>query len=218
MLRDKLYTFAYSSSLRNFDRKTLTGIIAILIAVALAVVLLIAQTLTPPVQVVSAEATGISESYEDETEAASETEIYVHVTGAVKLPGVYSIPEGSRLADAVEAAGGFDENASQSSVNLARIAIDGEQIRILTIDEANRAEATTTDGGATVASSVSAKVNLNTATSEQLQTLSGIGESTAAKIIADREKNGPFSEPHDITRVSGIGEKKYEAIAEFITV
>ncbi len=142
--------------------------------------------------------------------------IAVHVSGAVAAPGVYELEEGARVADAVELAGGFLEGAAENALNLARVLNDGEQVVVPTAEEqAAQQSAAEASGGA---AGVGGKVNINTASAEQLDTLPGVGESTAQKIIADREANGPFSSPEDLKRVSGIGDKKYAELADLITV
>lgn len=142
--------------------------------------------------------------------------IAVHVSGAVAAPGVYELEEGARVADAVELAGGFLEGAAENALNLARVLNDGEQVVVPTAEEqAAQQTAAEASGGA---AGVGEKVNINTASAEQLDTLPGVGESTAQKIIADREANGPFSSPEDVKRVSGIGDKKYAELADLITV
>lgn len=142
--------------------------------------------------------------------------IAVHVSGAVAAPGVYELEEGARVADAVEHAGGFLEGAAENALNLARVLNDGEQVVVPTAEEhAAQQSVAEASGGA---AGVGGKVNINTASVEQLDTLPGVGESTAQKIIADREANGPFSSPEDLKRVSGIGDKKYAELADLITV
>lgn len=151
-------------------------------------------------------------------------EVVVHVVGAVLHPGVYTLPAGSRVVDAVDAAGGALGNAALGSLNLARILADGEQVYVFTIDEAAAGAvagpgAPSTPGGSAAASSPSAGglVDLNTATAEELDALPGIGPSTAAKIVSDREANGPFATPEDLMRVSGIGAAKFDALKDLVT-
>lgn len=155
-----------------------------------------------------------SEDAEDQA-AAEPPLICVHVSGAVASPGVCYLPEGSRAADAVEAAGGFAEGAAEDSLNLARILSDGEQLIVARTDEL---AATNPSPGAAAPAPANAKININTATSEELQELDGVGEATAEKIIKEREENGPFATVEDIMRVPGIGEKKFEAMRDDITV
>ncbi len=158
------------------------------------------------------------------TQAESAANVVVFVSGAVVNPGVYTLQQGQRVQDAVTAAGGFKEDAAKESLNLARILQDGEQVDILTQEEADAGEAMQSgqsDGsaGAIVPQNSSeGLVNINTADTTQLETLPGIGPSTAEKIIADRESNGPFVSKEDLKRVSGIGDKKYESVQDLITV
>ena len=154
---------------------------------------------------------------DDGSGGESQRIVVVHVGGAVVSPGVYELAEGSRVSDAVEAAGGAAEGAAFDALNLARILNDGEQIIVPTLEQQQEQLQAATTGG-TASSVAGGKVNINTASAEQLDTLPGVGESTAQKIIADRDANGPFSSPEDLKRVSGIGDKKYEEIADLITV
>lgn len=148
-------------------------------------------------------------------------ELVVDVAGAVANPGVYRLPEGSRVVDAVEAAGGPVEDAATAQVNLARLLKDGEQVYLPSSD-GGALPGASAGGDARVATSGGDEsgglVDINAATSQELEALPGIGPSTAAKIVADRETNGPFSSKEDLQRVSGIGEKKYAALADSITV
>jgi len=145
------------------------------------------------------------------------------VVGAVKKPGVYEVPAGARVNDAVELAGGMTKKADAAAVNLARVIGDGEQITIPEKGSASvqsgTGESAVPVGGTHASSSTSGgKVNINSASPEELKTLPGIGDATAAKIIASRESEGPFQKPEDLKRVSGIGDKKYAAVADLITV
>jgi competence protein ComEA len=157
------------------------------------------------------------------------------VVGAVLHPGVYELPAVARVQDAVTAAGGMAGNAAQSSINLARPVADGEQIVIPTEDEYAKATAgaatqnvsgagkgVVSPGGASAenpgAPPAGTVVNINTADATALDALPGVGPSTAAKIVADREANGPFASADDLGRVSGIGPKKLEALKDFIRV
>jgi len=153
--------------------------------------------------------------------------IQVHVSGAVQNPGVYALPPGSRVQDAIEAAGGLTENADLSELNLAAPLEDGSLIRIPArqptatpapkspsapqVTSPPAVESPPTEGETTL-------ININTATQEELETLSGIGPVTAQKIIAYREENGPFTTIEEIQKVSGIGPVTFEKIKDFITV
>lgn len=155
----------------------------------------------------------------------STTMLWVHVVGAVRSPGVVCLAENSRVADAVDAVGGLLANAQVRGVNLARALVDGEQIVVPTQDEWEAASAaapipsgSTAQGSGSVGSAAVGRVDLNSATAADLDALPGVGPSTAEKIIADRDANGPFAAPEDLMRVSGIGPKKFEALKELISV
>ncbi|MBQ9342132.1 MAG: ComEA family DNA-binding protein [Lachnospiraceae bacterium] len=133
--------------------------------------------------------------------------VVAQIDGAVNAPGVYEIPAGLRVRDLVETAGGMRDDAALESINLAEILADGMRYHILTVEEY---EATK--------SGSSAKVNINTATLEQLMTLAGIGESKARSIIEYREKNGTFKSVEDLLKVSGIKRGTLDKILADITV
>ena len=157
---------------------------------------------------------------------AAPAPLRVHVGGAVAAPGVYDLAEGARVLDAVEAAGGFAEGAARDALNLARAVSDGEQVVVPSEADIAAQEAVSAGaGGAAAGAGASAaaggaggKVNINTASAAQLDTLPGVGASTAEKIVADREANGPFKTVEDLKRASGIGDKKFAALADAICV
>ncbi|MEG0026936.1 MAG: ComEA family DNA-binding protein [Raoultibacter sp.] len=157
----------------------------------------------------------------EESVVATDTQrvIVVHVGGAVAVSGVYELPEGSRVQAAIDAAGGFAEGAVGDGLNRARILNDGEQI-IVPVQPSLEANASSLAGGGVgFEGEISAtKININSASLEELDSLDGIGVSTAQRIIADREAQGPFRTIEDLKRVSGIGEKKYAALADSICV
>lgn len=136
--------------------------------------------------------------------------IYVYVCGAVASPGVVELPEGSRAADALEAAMGFAENAQTDYVNLAAKVEDGEKLYFPTQEEAQEMTRTADVGK-------SGLVNINTAGREQLLTLPGIGSARAEDIISYREKNGAFRTTEDIMKVPGIKSAAYEKLKDKIT-
>ncbi len=150
-------------------------------------------------------------------EAAAPSVILVHVDGSVNSPGVYELAETARVRDAVDAAGGLTQDADVSQVNLAAPVTDGSKVYIPAVGEqavGTVASASPAVGGGTDTS----VVNINTATLEELDTLPGVGESTAQAIIEEREAGGPFTSVEDIMRVSGIGEKKFERLQGLICV
>ena len=146
--------------------------------------------------------------------------VTVHVVGEVNTPGVVTLEEGSRIIDAINAAGGKTEDADLSKINLAYIIEDGIQIYVPSItettslsEESEKEIKYITDGpGEDVI------VNINTANIEKLQTLPGIGESIAQKIIDYRNENGKFKAIEELKNVSGIGESKYNNIKDKISV
>ena len=160
-------------------------------------------------------------------EKNNEEKVVVHVIGEVNNPGVVTLPEGSRIIDALNKAGGKTEEADLSKINLAFIVEDGTQIYIPRINE-NLNQVNLISDGAGIGviindsdieeNKVEVKVNINTANKEKLETLPGIGETTAQKIIDYRESNGKFKTIEDIKNVSGIGEAKYESLKDKITV
>lgn len=128
--------------------------------------------------------------------------VVVDVAGAVAQPGVFELPVGARVGEAIDAAGGTIDGAHTESINLARVLNDGEQV--LVPREGDQQQATTI-------------ININTASTVQLDELPGIGPALAAKIVADREENGPFSSLDDLDRVSGVGPSIVESLAGLAT-
>ena len=151
----------------------------------------------------------------EETPVPEEPEtIFVYICGAVRNPGVYELPSGSRVFSAVEAAGGMTEEAEARSLNQAEILEDGQQITVYTEEEAEKLP----ESGGSESAGVSGRVNLNTATREALMTLPGIGEAKAQAVLDYREEHGDFQRIEDIQKVEGIKEKVYEKIKEQIEV
>ena len=124
--------------------------------------------------------------------------------------------------DAVDAAGGFADGAARDALNLARVLADGEQIVVPSQEEAVLEPGAAVDGGdagsRAAASPTGGKIDLNRATAAELDALPGVGPSTAEKIVADREANGPFRTVEDLKRVSGIGDKKFADLADLVCV
>ena len=176
----------------------------------------------------------------NETEKETEETIVVHISGAVNIEGIVELETGSRIANAIEKAGGVKENADMTDINLAYPLEDGMKIHIPTKEEteANKnnenmidesyvtsssggvssKEDTNSTQGSSKSTTSNEKVNINTATQEELDTLPGIGPSIASKIIDYREQNGKFNSIEEIKEVSGIGDAKYEKIKDSITI
>ena len=141
--------------------------------------------------------------------------VTVHVAGAVVNPGVYDLPHGSIVSEAIEEAGGTLESAAIDWINLAETLSDGQQITVPVLQESDEqinlpipeSKTLTTD-----------PLNINTATAPELEMLPGIGPSLAQKIVDYRDRNGPFQKTEHLTRVSGIGPAKFEQIQDLICV
>jgi competence protein ComEA len=148
------------------------------------------------------------------TAEASPALLIVHVAGWVSRPGVYELPEGSRVIDALESAGGPKRGAELSALNLAAPLADGQQVLV------PRSAPASPSGGvaAEMGAAATALVNVNTATAEELETLPGIGEVLAATIVQYREEHGPFTSVDQLVDVSGIGEVTLEEIRDLVTV
>ncbi len=179
----------------------------------------------------------------DSTEQVSENteKIYVYVTGQVNTPGVVILNKGSRIADAINAAGGTTSKANTTKINLVYVLEDGMKVNVPSNDDLKKDsnfEYITKDSGEgagdannlnidssssgtssnTKRERTSSIVNINTATQTELETLPGIGPSTALKIINYRKENGKFSSIEDLKNVNGIGDNKFEALKKYITV
>ncbi|MEZ4515779.1 MAG: ComEA family DNA-binding protein [Chloroflexota bacterium] len=155
----------------------------------------------------------------------TESLIRVYVTGAVQQAAVYELAPDSIVDDAVKAAGGFSADANPVAINLAQPLSDGMQVYVPSLVEEATQPPVITGGGndATNNSRFGADlfaglVNINQASAAELESLPGIGPSTAAKIIAYREANGPFASVEALLEVSGIGDAKLDAIRELISV
>lgn len=156
--------------------------------------------------------------------------LYVYICGQVKNPGVYSLETGKRVNDAVNLAGGFTKEADTTSLNLARQIVDGEQIYVMSKQEAATSQTTamwmpnsgeSISGEGTFSTSdmkdTKTKVNINTASREELMTLSGIGQAKADSIIAYRQTNGPFQNIEEIKQIEGIKDGIFLKIKDQIT-
>lgn len=149
---------------------------------------------------------------EDNAIDKKESLVYVHVTGAIKNPGLYKLKEGSRLDDLVKAAGGLKKDADISKINLSMILEDEMRLHLLSIGEADIKE-TSEDNQLP---KDSGKININKASLSELMTLPGIGEKRAQDIIEFREKTR-IKKAEDLKEVSGFGEKSIEKLRDLIS-
>ncbi|HJG31334.1 MAG TPA: helix-hairpin-helix domain-containing protein [Collinsella ihuae] len=160
-----------------------------------------------------------ADAADDEDVVATPSSLVVDVDGAVSNPGVYELAADARVNDAIQAAGGLTSEADAAAINRAALLTDGQKVYVPHVGE----EVETTAGAAMPASpggasSDASPVNINTASVDDLDTLPGVGPSTAQAIVDDRAQNGAFASIEDIMRVSGIGEKKFEKLKGLICV
>ena len=150
------------------------------------------------------------------------SKIKVYVAGEIKKPGVIELEEGERIEDAIMKAGGVTENANLEMVNLAYKLEDGQKLYIPNINDANEEYLSTENGEKiieeTKVNSTNSVINVNKADIEMLCNLPGVGEALAQRIIEYREQNGFFKSAEDLKNVSGIGDKKFESLKEYVVV
>ncbi len=186
-----------------------------------------AQYVSPDSHISENESRTEGEATEDlPAEAGTEAAklIYVYICGAVAAPGVYAIEEGSRVCDLFTVAGGLTEEAATDYWNQARVLVDGEMLYVPTVEEAKertdseKSAASGVTGLANADSSTTGKININTASKEELMTLPGIGESKALAIIAYRQEKGAFSSIEQLKEISGIKDGVFSKIEDYIII
>lgn len=180
----------------------------------------------------------INDSENEENDIETENKIFVYITGEVNNPGIVKLSENSRIIDAINSAGGTTNNANISKINLAYVLKDGMKVNIpnkedlknnnnfdyITMSSGDGKNDNTSENESSLSSQSDksntnkSTVNINTATQTELETLPGIGPSTALKIINYRNENGKFSSIDEIKNVSGIGDSKFENIKKYITI
>ena len=166
---------------------------------------------------VSKDSSSEKEVKKEEKEESLEQElITVDVKGAVKSPGIYDLPVGSRVHDAVQRAGGLTEEADSKSLNLAQKVSDEALVYVPSKGEAAASQQTAS--GTTPSTSKDKKVNLNKASLEELKQVKGLGGKRAQYIIDHREANGKFKSVDELKKVSGIGAKTIEKLKDYVTV
>lgn len=194
---------------RKYDMKTL--LIVVFIAVTGVLFCCDQRTEVTDELIVESAVAAVSETMTEEMQSEAGS-IYVYVCGAVEKPDVYELQAGARVFEAIGAAGGACEEADLDCLNLADSLADGEKIYVPLEGEAAETTESTDD------KSSDGRVNINTATMEQLQTLPGIGEAKARAIIEYREENGSFSSIEDLRQVPGIKDGIYGQVQALIRV
>ena len=158
----------------------------------------------------------VSENEVKKEEPVEQDLITVDVRGAVKAPGIYDLPVGSRVNDAVQKAGGLTEQADSKSLNLAQKVSDEALVYVPTKGE--EAASQQTASGTASSTSKEKKINLNKASLEELKQVKGLGGKRAQDIIDHRETNGKFKSVDELKKVSGIGAKTIEKLKDYVTV
>lgn len=172
------------------------------------------SNLQTEVAAISKDSTDEKEDKNQKEEVVEQDLITVDVKGAVKSPGIYDLPVGSRVNDAVQKAGGLIDNADSKSINLAQKISDEALVYVPTKEEAANQESYSNATG----NKESKKVNLNKASLEELKQVKGLGAKRAQDIIDHRESNGKFKSVDELRKVSGIGAKTIEKLKEYVTV
>ncbi|KAA9242614.1 MULTISPECIES: helix-hairpin-helix domain-containing protein [Aerococcus] len=242
---EDLKNSSFAEIIENYG-KLLAGTFVALVLLAAGVIYLVFNRVIAPASQDPVAATALVESVDLEDNSQSETLevgqentgevenvedqgddlIYVDVKGAVKSPGLYQVQAGDRVLDAIDLAGGLNDQADSKRINLSQRLQDQMVVYVPALDEEVGAEdlmaitPVLSGDGPTAGSSQgdSQTININTADASQLQEISGIGEKKAADIIQYRENKGSFQTIEEITEVSGIGDKTFEKIKEQITV
>jgi competence protein ComEA len=189
--------------LQEFSPRALKTVITLVAVVAFGTYVLSTGFSAKPNMAITKTANGTNQAKDVQS-----PKIYVHVAGSVKSPGIYQLDSGTRVFDAVLAAGGFTSKANQSSVNMARALNDGEQLLVASV---------TSDavfGGAMT----STMISLNQATASQLEDLPGVGPALAGRMVDWRSANGGFKSKEDLLNITGIGDKLFAAVKDLVTL
>lgn len=219
-LRDERVTVLFLSFVSDHWRKFLFPLIAVM---AMLVFLFVPRGQAGQKTVSLSEQFPIEENQVEEIIESEQNEVLptllvVDVKGAVVRPGVYTLEEGDRLIDAIDAAGGYLAEADTRLVNHALKLTDELLIYIPVEGEEPLADTLVVQAVGTTTANGEGKVNLNTASESELMTLSGIGPAKASAIIQYREEQGLFQKPEDLMKISGIGQKTFEKLESAITV
>ena len=209
-------------------QKVIVLVIAIVVAIGMIYFIYNKNQITDDVNLENDILVSENVAKEKSLNTTEENEVIIHIIGSVKNPGIVRLKEGSRIEDAIEAAGGLTENADISRVNLAYVVDDGTKIKIPSSQEEDIGDEEIIGSGSgeniiieentTSSNKSSQTININKATETELQTLPGIGASLASRIIEYRSQNGKFGSIEEIKNVNGIGDSKFENIKDLISV
>ena len=199
------------------DKKTLIKVLSVVLILLIAVVLRIYDDSKADITIETADGNEETEYHEESgTQAGHSPEIFVDIGGAVEKPGVYQVSEDTRLFEVIEMAGGLSEDADTDHVNRASFVEDGQKI-IIPVKGSENAVSDFASAAEVPAETGSGLININTATADELKTLTGVGDVMADRIIEYRSSKA-FKSKEDIMSVDGIGSKTYEKIKDDITV
>jgi competence protein ComEA len=202
--------------LRSLDRRELAGLLIVAVLIVGGAALWYVRSLPSAVSI-EASTERQSPTGPAATASPSPVPIIVDVTGWVRRPGVYEFRQGDRVIDAVRMAGGGKPGADLTSINLAALLTDGQQILVPRKGKGG-VGAGVAGGSGVPGSGTEVLINLNTATLDQLETLPGIGPSLGQRILDYRQEHGPFRSVEDLLNVSGIGEKRLADLRSKVTV
>ncbi|MCA1063473.1 helix-hairpin-helix domain-containing protein [Rossellomorea sp. AcN35-11] len=189
-------------------------ILVILVICGIVLIAYVLKTSSPPIEEDSIAAVPVQQKKEPE-EVKTVDKVYVDVKGEVVRPGLYEVRQGDRLKFVIDRAGGFTEQADKKVINLAVKVADEMMIYVPRIGEIETPPQISALNGSEPSKD---KININTASQEEFETLPGIGPAKASSFVQYREENGPFSSIDDIKNISGIGEKTFEKLKEYISV
>jgi competence protein ComEA len=209
--------------LRSLEGRELLGLLLVVVLVLGGIAFWYLRSLPSPVRIDAAlGGGGVSDASGGPATASPEPSagpVVVYVSGWVRHPGVYEFRSGDRIVDAIDRAGGAKNGADLTSLNLAALLADGEQIVVGKAGAAHGLPSgTSTGSNPSDAGDPGGLVNINTATLEELETLSGIGPALGQRIIDYREEHGPFQAVDELMNVSGIGEKRLADLRPHVTV
>lgn len=205
----------YLRALKNNPILTISAVVVIMISASAFFFILNDKNSTIPIQDTVQDNQTVPAAGESAAGRESAGTVFVDVSGCVKHPGVYEVTSTSRVFEVIEKAGGVTKDADTSSINQAEPVTDGQKINV-----PDKKSGSPVQGSSAAAEQQSpdGKVNINTADSEELQKIPGVGPVTAENIISYRESNGSFKSIDDIKNVSGIGEKTFEKMKSTIVL